>query len=218
MADLSLQAQAKLLRFLEEGEFYRLGETNLVRVNTRVIAATNKDLDRMMADGSFRKDLYFRLAVVVVHLPSLNERYSDIPLLAKHFLVAFAKKLNKKFTALSPEAMAALKTHDWSGNVRELRNVIERGVLVGKGPILETRDLGIGTQTATREAQKAENDLAFPPLPPSGIDMAALQTSLEVFYMKEALRMAEGNVSKAAKLLHMNHHTFRYRRKRLGVR
>jgi DNA-binding NtrC family response regulator len=217
VGDLSLEAQAKLLRFLEEGEFYRLGETNKVQVKTRVIAATNKNLDSMMEEDLFRKDLFFRLAVVVVHIPSLNERRGDIPHLAKHFLVEFGKKLDKKFTGISPNAMDALQTYKWTGNVRELKNLIERGVLIGKGPKLKIQDLGIKEEHTTQRITNKENEISFPPISSAGVNLASLQESVEAFYIREALRMAKGNESKAARLLKMNHHTFRYRKKRLQI-
>ena len=215
VGDLSLDAQAKLLRFLEEGEFYKLGETSKVCVKTRVIAATNKDLERMMEAGLFRRDLYFRLAVVVVYIPSLNERREDIPYLAKHFVVAFGKKLNKTFTGITPEAMEVLQTYNWTGHVRELKNLIERGVLIGKGPALQLKDLGIGDTPTSRSRKKTDQDISFPPIPPTGVDLPALQDELETFYIREALRIAKDNESKAARLLNTNHHTFRYRKKRL---
>jgi len=218
VGDLSLEAQAKLLRFLEEGEFYRLGETSKRQIQTRVVAATNKDLDNMMEEGLFRRDLYYRLAVVVVHIPSLNERREDIPNLAKHFLVEFAKKFEKKFTGISSDAMDALETFQWTGNVRELKNIIERGVLIGRGPKLTIQNLGIKGGYAAHMIKKEENDIFFPPIPPTGVNLASLQESLEAFYMREALRMAKGNESKAARLLDMNHHTFRYRKKRLQIK
>lgn len=217
VGDLSLDAQAKLLRFLEEGEFYRLGETSKVCVKTRVIAATNKDLEDMMEEDLFRRDLYFRLAVVVVYIPSLNERREDVPHLAKHFMVEFGKKLNKTFTGITPEAMEVLQTYNWTGHVRELKNIIERGVLIGKGPALQLEDLGIRDTPMSRPRKKSDQDVSFPPIPPTGVDLPTLQDELETFYIREALRIAKGNESKAARLLNMNHHTFRYRKKRLGI-
>jgi len=217
VGDLSLDAQAKLLRFLEGGEFYRLGETSKVCVKSRVIAATNKDLERMMEEDLFRRDLYFRLAVVVVYIPSLNERREDIPHLAKHFVVEFGKKLNKTFTGITPEAMEVLQTYNWTGHVRELKNIIERGVLIGKGPALQLEDLGIRDTPMSKPQKKADQDISFPPIPPTGVDLPTLQDELETFYIREALRIAKGNESKAARLLNMNHHTFRYRKKRLGI-
>ena len=145
VGDLSLEAQAKLLRFLEGGEFYRVGGTEKLRVQTRVISATNKDVDDLVEDGKFRDDLYYRLGVVRMQVPSLNERPEDILPLAKHFLLEFSRQFGKHFTGISPEAESALKCHRWRGNVRELRNMIEHGALAGKGPELTLKDLGLET-------------------------------------------------------------------------
>lgn len=217
VGDLSLEAQAKLLRFLEQGEFYRLGDTDRIRVRTRVIGATNKDLTRFMDEGLFRRDLYFRLAVVVVPIPSLNERREDIPLLAKHFVVEFGKKLNKRFTGISPDALEVLRTYPWTGHVRELKNIIERGVLVGKGPKLTSEDLGIEKDKAPFTGRPMDTDIFPPSIPSTGMDLPALRDSFEAFYIRQALNLADGNESKAARLLNMNHHTFRYRKKRLRI-
>jgi len=218
VGDLSLEAQAKLLRFLEEGEFYRVGGTKKLRIQTRVLSATNQDLDLMIGQGLFRKDLYFRLGVIKVQIPSLNERPEDIIPLAKHFLYEFSNKFGKAFTGITPEAQDALMSYRWTGNVRELRNLIERGVLTGQGPELKPRDLGI-EETKDGEASEQEKaHMGFTPLPPAGIDISSVQESLERFYIKEALKIAGGNESKAARLLNLNHHTFRYRRKRLNIK
>jgi two-component system response regulator AtoC len=214
VGDLSLEAQAKLLRFLEEGEFYRIGGTKKLRVQARVVSATNKDLDSMIQKGLLRKDLYFRLGVIKVEIPSLNQRGDDIIPLAKHFVLAFNRKFGKRFTGISPEAEASLISHSWTGNVRELKNLIERGVLTGKGPKLRLQDLGIEHADRSKLWEQAQSETRFPPIPPTGIDLNAVQESLEKFYIEEALKMAGGNETKAAKLLGMNHHTFRYRRKK----
>jgi DNA-binding NtrC family response regulator len=217
VGDLSLEAQAKLLRFLEEGEFYRVGGTKMLRIQTRVVSATNKDLDRMIGQGLFRKDLYFRLGVIKVQIPSLNERPEDIIPLAKHFLYEFSNKFGKAFTGITPEARNALMSYRWTGNVRELRNLIERGVLTGQGPQLKPRDLGIERIRGGEAPEQKNGPMGFPPLPPAGIDISSVQESLERFYIKEALKIAGGNESKAARLLNLNHHTFRYRRKKLHI-
>ncbi|MEN6447735.1 MAG: sigma-54 dependent transcriptional regulator [Syntrophaceae bacterium] len=217
VGDLSLEAQAKLLRFLENGEFYRVGSTQKLHIRTRVVSATNKDLGGMIEQGLFRSDLFYRLSVITVHVPSLNERPGDILPLANHFLVRFSQKFDKKFIALSAEAQDALKRHPWSGNVRELKNLIERGVLVGNGPELTLKDLGIDKTVVERgdiRQTKTPSPSAFPPIPPEGYDFEQAEKAFEKFYIEEALRMADGNESKAARLLHMNHHTFRYRRKK----
>jgi two-component system response regulator AtoC len=215
VGDLSLEAQAKLLRFLETGEFYRVGGTKKLQIETRIVSATNKDLDSMIENGHFRKDLYFRLGVIRVQAPSLNERRGDIMPLAKHFLMEFSNKFGKAFTNISENAKNALMTYNWTGHVRELKNLIEKGVLVGKGPMLEVEDLGLGKKSGNNTPKKATDEIVFPPLPVEGIDLASTQESLEKYYIEEAFKMAEGNESKAAKLLNMNHHTYRYRRKKL---
>lgn len=214
VGDLSLQAQAKLLRFLQDGGFYKIGGTRKTRIQTRVVSATNKDLEQMIEKELFRRDLYYRLGVIKVRVPSLNERQGDIIPLAQYFTSEFARKFGKDFIAVSPRARELLLSRNWTGNVRELRNVIERGVLVGSGPELMVRDLGIGDGISSEMSDKITGDAAFPPVPPGGIDFASLEESFEKFYLDQAFKMAGGNESKAARLLNMNHHTFRYRRKK----
>jgi DNA-binding NtrC family response regulator len=214
VGDLSMAAQAKLLRFLEDGEYYRIGGTKKLRIRTRVVSATNKDLDSLIKKGDFRQDLYYRLAVIKVEVPSLNKRPDDIIPIAKHFLVEFGRKHGKYFNGLSPQAESVLKEYRWEGNVRELRNIIERGVLVGKGPELTPRELCI-EDVNKGDTYNKQSEISFPPIPPTGIDLSSVQESLERYYIEEALRLAGGNESKAAQLLNINHHTFRYRRKKL---
>jgi DNA-binding NtrC family response regulator len=217
VGDLSLEAQAKLLRFLEEREFYRVGGTKRLQIQTRVVSATNKDLDDLMEKDSFRRDLYFRLGVVKVEVPSLNERRDDIVPIAKHYLLEFAKKFDKSFTGISPDAEAALTVFNWTGHVRELKNLIERAVLISDGPELTTQALGIGATNEANTEKRSKEELAFPLLSEAGLDLAAAQESLEKYYIEQALKMARGNESKAATLLRMNHHTFRYRKKKLLI-
>jgi len=216
VGDLSLDAQAKLLRFLEYGEFYRIGNTKKLKIKTRVVSATNKDLKKMIDNGLLRKDLYFRLGVIRVQIPSLKERRRDIIPLAKHFLYEFSKKFHKTFTCIAPEAETALKEYNWVGNVRELKNLIERGALIGMGPELTLRDLGIEGVNTIGVNKTDGNIPCFRPITPAGIDLSSVQKSLEKFYIEEALKMTGGNESKAAKLLNINYHTFRYRRDKLN--
>jgi DNA-binding NtrC family response regulator len=215
VGDLSLEAQAKLLRFLEEGEFYRVGGTKKLKVNTRVVSATNKNVEEMIEHNQFRKDLYFRLGVVRVEIPSLNERSEDILPMAKFFLYEFSKKFNKDINEITPEVKQALMSHNWTGNVRELKNMIERGVLITKEDALTVQDLGFVSQTPLESAKPAKQDSLFPPIPESGVDLTEIEKALEKHYIDEAYKMANGNESKAAKLLNINHHTYRYRRKKL---
>ena len=217
VGDLSLEAQAKLLRFLEGGEFYRVGGTEKLHIRTRVISATNKDIERLVESGRFREDLYYRLDVVKMRVPSLNERPEDILPLARHFLWEFSRGFGREFTGMTPEAERALLVHRWRGNVRELRNLIERGVLAGRGGELTVHDLGLETGGGDIPPDWDSRGRGFPPIPPEGVDFAALQESFERSFVEQAFRMARGNESKAARLLGMNHHTFRYHRKKLGI-
>jgi DNA-binding NtrC family response regulator len=215
VGDLSLEAQAKLLRFLELGEFYRVGGTKKLHIDTRVISATNKDIDQMIADGRFRRDLYFRLGVIKVKAPSLNERPDDIIPLTKHFLQEFSRKFGKKFTGISAEAETVLMAHNWTGHVRELKNLIEGAVLIGKGAELSLKGLDLDPKSQREQKAPIRDKNGFPFLPPEGIILDAQLQSLEKHYIEEALKIAKGNESKAAKLLNINHHTFRYRKKKL---
>jgi transcriptional regulator with PAS, ATPase and Fis domain len=218
VGDLGFEAQAKLLRFLNDGEFYRVGGTRRLKASARVVSATNKDLEASIAAGAFRADLYYRLAVVKVTVPALAERREDILPIARHFLVDFARKFGRTITGLAPEAEAALLAHGWDGNVRELRNIIERAVLVGKGALVTAKDLHLGPAGGAGEVRApAVTGPAAPPITAEGIDLEAVHSSLEQYYLKEALRLAEGNETKAAQLLKLNYHTFRYRSKKAGI-
>ena len=211
VGDLSLEAQAKLLRFLEEGEYYRVGGTKKLQIHTRVVSATNKDLDTMIEQEVFRRDLYYRLAVIKVEVPSLNKRRDDIVPIARHFLGEFSNKHGKSFTGFSLETEGYLKNYRWQGNIRELRNLIERGILVGLGPELIPQDLGLDGNRSDSSLPPAESQTGIPSLPDEGLDLQAL----EEHYIKEALEKASGNETKAAKLLRMSYYSFRYRRKKL---
>ena len=214
IGDLSMSAQAKLLRFLEDGEYYRVGGTQKRSVRPRVVSATNRGLPRMIEDGTFREDLYFRLAVVKIEVPSLAQRRGDILLIAKHFIVEFNEKFGKSFHGISPEAATALKAHRWKGNVRELKNIIERAVLMEDGEELTEAHLGLNMQSHSMGGE-TENAPPIPRLSEHGVDFSALLESFEKRYFEDALEMAEGNESKAAKLLGLTRDKFRYRKKKL---
>ncbi|MFZ0243901.1 MAG: sigma-54 dependent transcriptional regulator [Desulfobacterales bacterium] len=211
VADLSTEAQAKLLRFLEEGEYYRVGGTKKRMAQTRIVAATNKNLEEMVAAGGFRQDLYHRLAVIKIEIPSLNQRLEDIVPIAKHYLVEFASKFGKSYTGISAEAEKALKNFKWTGNVRELKNLIERAVLLGDGPLMDLHDLGVTPGCQGSGAAAA----GLPVLSPEGIDLPAVMAQIEKKYYQDALQMAGGNESRAARALNVSRDTFRYRRKKL---
>lgn len=211
VGDLSLDAQAKLLRFLEHGEFYRLGSTKKCQVKTRIVSATNKDIQAMIEQGLFREDLYYRLAVIKIWVPSLNERPDDILPIAKHFLVELSQKYQKNFLDISPEAEALMKNYQWKGNIRELRNIIERHVLIEEGPLLQLSGLRPSPKNGT---ETTAGNSPFQPLPDEGVDLAALEKHLII----EALKKAGGNSRQAADLLNMSYYAFRYKRKSIEGR
>ena len=213
IGDLDLDAQAKLLRFMESGEFYKVGSTIKKTIKTRVVSATNKNLNKMIHENTFRKDLYFRLGVIKINVPSLNERNEDTLLLVRYFLQIFNDKFEKKMTGISEHAAQLLKQFIWSGNVRELRNMMERAVLTARGTELTSKDLGLDEIERGRVMEDI-GETKFPPLPPTGIDLLEVRNALDKFYFKQAMKMAKGNETRAAKLLNIKHHTFRYQLKK----
>ena len=217
VSDLSLAGQAKLLRFLESGEFYKVGSTTKHKVNVRLVSATNKDLEELIAQDRFRKDLFFRLCVVKAKIPSLNERKDDILPLAKYFLYEFNKKFQKNLENISKKAQSLLLTHKFTGNVRELKNIIERACLIAKSDTLTREDLGLQPVPSDVPPPGPDNLKAQSvDIPDQGIDLGQLLKHIEKKYMAHALRLTQKNESKAARLLKMNHHTFRYKWKKLN--
>jgi DNA-binding NtrC family response regulator len=217
VGDLSADAQAKLLRFLESGEYFRVGGTRKYQVQTRVISATNKDLLSMSQKGEYRLDLYYRLAVVKIEVPSLNERREDILPITRYFLDKFSRKFRKEFTGLAPDAALALEQHNWTGNVRELSNLVERAVLLGSGTLLTQDLLGlddVAPPTLPQVSQDRHPLLST--LTADGIDIEGIIQAIEKSYFEQALSLSEGNTSRAAKLLNLSRDKFRYRQKRLS--
>ncbi len=214
VGDLSMAAQAKLLRFLEEGEYYRVGGTQKHRVRPRIVSATNRDLPKMIEDGKFREDLYYRLAVVKIEIPSLNQRPDDILPIAQNFLLEFGQKFGKTFTYISPDAEVALQNYHWTGNVRELKNIVERAVLMSDGPVLRAENLELKKIRLDEPDIKPDDMPVIPPLPASGIDFTSILNSIEKYYFDAALKMADGNESRAASLLGLTRDKFRYRIKK----
>jgi len=205
--------QAKLLRVLEEKEFRRIGGTQNIRVDVRIIAATNKDLEKAVAEGAFREDLYYRLDVIPIHLPPLRERVEDIPLLVLHFLTMMNQGLNKKIRTISPEAMKALQAHPWRGNVRELENVIERVVALTTGEAIELKDV---MDCLQRPAGFKESLLTT--LPPEGLDLDKVIGDLEKTLLLKALERTNWVKRDAAHLLQLNMRSFRYRLEKHNIR
>lgn len=215
VGDLNLEAQAKLLRFLDKGEFYKVGSTVKQQITTRIVSATNKDLDTMILKETFRKDLYFRLGVIKIEVPSLNERHEDVLLLADYYLDSFNTKFNKHLYKIEEDAKELLKLYTWSGNVRELKNMIERAVLTAKGETLTGGDLGLDN---IKIGVPMPDSQQYAPIPPTGVDLDQIRANLDEFYFKQAMELVNGNETKAAKLLNLKHHTFRYQLKKIMER
>jgi DNA-binding NtrC family response regulator len=197
--------QAKLLRFLEEKSFKRVGGAADIHVDVRVVAATNLNLEEEVAKGRFRRDLFYRLNVLPIAIPPLRARAEDIASLVEHFIHAFNAEFRKKVTGVSPAAAALLQRYGWPGNVRELRNVVERAMLLAEGPRLEARDF-----PALGAAQAPADQFE---LPPKGVDFEQLERSLVL----QALRRCGGNQTRAAALLGLNRDQIRYRIEKFGL-
>ena len=197
--------QAKLLRFLEEKSFKRLGGSVDIRVDVRVIAATNRNLDEEVKSHRFRSDLFFRLNVLPIVLPVLRSHAEDIPLLVEYFIDAFNSEFRKRVLGATPAAYSLLQSYGWPGNVRELRNVIERAMLLSDGERLDGRDF-----SAMTKAVSAGNDFE---LPATGVDLEQLERSLLV----QALRRSNGNQTRAGTLLGLNRDQIRYRIEKFGL-
>lgn len=189
LGEMALDLQAKLLRVLETGEFLKVGETKPTKVNVRIIAATNRDLQEEIRKGTFREDLFYRISVFQIHLPRLRERGGDIELLANQFMVIYAAKTNKKIKSISPNAMEALKLHPWIGNIRELKNTMERAVILTRGDQIELDALPVEVQQHAETKQKHQQFSAF--------ELA----SAEKLQIQKVLNYTNGNKTKTAELL-----------------
>jgi transcriptional regulator with GAF, ATPase, and Fis domain len=198
--------QAKLLRFLEEKSFKRVGGAADIQVDVRVIGATNRNLEEEVAKGSFRADLFYRLNVLPIRLPALREHAEDVPVLVKFFLDAFNTEFKKRIAGVSPAAQAVLQRYGWPGNVRELRNVVERAMLLAEGNLLEPADFGTLGKTTPAPSDPFT-------LPADGVNLDELERSLVV----QALKRSGGNQTRAAALLGMNRDQIRYRIEKFGL-
>jgi two-component system NtrC family response regulator/two-component system response regulator HydG len=197
IGEISPAIQVKLLRFLQEREFERVGGTQTIRVDVRVIAATNRSLPEEVAKGRFREDLYYRLNVVALEMPPLRDRKTDIPALVRFFLDRYAKENGKAIEDVAPEALALLSAYDWPGNVRELENAIERAVVLATGPHLEPRQLPANV----RPKQHA----GIPIIP------GATMAEIERYAILETMKATGGSTSKAAEMLGISTRTIQYR-------
>jgi len=217
IGDMGLTLQAKLLRFLEERAFRRVGGGRDVSVDVRVIAATNRRLDRAVAEGAFREDLYYRLKVVPIQLPPLRERKDDIPLLVEHFISKYNREFKKATAGVTERALQLLQSYDWPGNVRELRNVIERAMLLEHRERLDVQDLSGGILrrrgNGSGDSVAASRNGRVVELPDRGVSLRVVEKEL----VAQALEHADGNQSRAARLLQISRDALRYKMKKHGL-
>jgi formate hydrogenlyase transcriptional activator len=199
IGDISVELQPKLLRVLQEHEFERLGSNRTVRTNVRIVAATNRNLARMVAEERFRADLFYRLSIFLIPLPPLRERREDVPLLIRHFVNEYAQRMNKRIDVIPQAAMDAMQRYSWPGNIRELQNFIARAVILTRGPALDP---------PLSELQWVSEEIAPEP------------TSLEEAQRSHILRILEetkGRLAPAAELLGVPRTTLFYMVRRLGI-
>jgi Nif-specific regulatory protein len=197
---MSLAAQAKFLRFLQEREFQRLGGTRMQKANVRVIAATNRDLRQAVEKGTFREDLFYRLQVFDIQLPALRERISDIPLLADHFLAEFGQALGHHSMRLADEARDALMAHAWPGNIRELRNILESAAILSDDGEIERHHLSLQATPGSTPA-------------PASTDLSAIERQT----IETVLRETDGNKAKTARRLGLTRTQLYVRLRRYGL-
>jgi len=211
--------QVKLLRVLEKRTFRRVGGVNDINVDVRVIAATNRNLANQVQRGSFREDLYYRLKVVDLIVPPLRHRTEDILPLGEHFLKLFNDQFGKGFQGIGPEAREALLTYAWPGNIRELKNMMERTILLEDGPALQVSHLRLGqSRSELEDPLGSVAPFMEGPLPEEGFDLEGMIRELESSLVRRALEQAGGNQSKAAALLGLNRDKLRYRVKQYGLK
>ena len=187
IGEMAFDLQAKLLRILETGEFIKIVDTKPTKVDVRIIAATNRDLEKEIELGHFREDLFYRLSVFQIHLPALRERVEDIPLHIKAFVSAFSSKMGKNIRTISPEYIDALKKRAWKGNVRELRNAIERSLIIADGDTLTLDALPLNMQTSSAASTESY----------SGFDLSGV----EKMHIQKVLKYTKGNKTETSRLL-----------------
>jgi two-component system response regulator PilR (NtrC family) len=223
IGEMTTTMQVKLLRVLQDRRFRRLGGTEEVQADIRVIAATNQDLEKLVAGGRFREDLFYRINVIRMHLPPLRERRDDIPLLAEHFLTKYAEQMKKPVRSVAQASLPLLQMYGWPGNVRELENVIERAVALEQTPAIlpdslppQIRTPGSGRSEAL-EGRIPDPGVMLPDLG-EGFDLEARGEDFYRHYIALALERAGGVQVKAAEMLGMSFRSFRYYAKKFNIR
>jgi two-component system, NtrC family, response regulator PilR len=207
IGNMSLTMQVKLYRVLQEGKVRPIGSTEESDVDVRIIAATNKDFEKEIAEGRFREDLYYRLSVIPIQVPALRERREDIPLLARHFLERFRKTMEKPLDGISPEAMSKLEAYDWPGNVRELENTMERAVALETGREISSRVLPDRVLGYAEGPRGASQSIA---IPEEGVDFEKVVAATERMYLQAALEKAGGIRTRASEFLKITYRSFRH--------
>ncbi|ULA69428.1 MAG: Regulatory protein AtoC [Nitrospira sp.] len=213
IGDTTPAIQVKLLRVIQEREFRRVGGTQDVKVDVRIVAATNRDLEKAVAEGAFREDLYYRLDVIPIKLPPLRMRTGDIPLLSQHFLEKFAQESGKPVPTMSQEAMRVLLAHEWRGNVRELENVVERVVAFTMGSSVTDADIRGWLHKPVNNQQAVPSEL-----PEDGLDLEGLINTIEKDLLLKALERSQWVKKRAARLLRLNTRSFRYRLEKYEIK
>jgi two-component system nitrogen regulation response regulator NtrX len=208
IGDMSLRVQAKVLRVLQEGEFERVGGSQTLRVDVRVIAATNKNLEEEVRRGRFREDLWFRLNVVPIYAPPLRSRKEDIPALVQYFLEHYCRENGFRPKQMAPDAMTRLQSHDWPGNIRELRNTIERLVIMTPGDLITAADLPLSLQTPQPMINRT-----FQP----GQTLREVRDQVERDYILACLGATGGNVTQAAQILGIERSNLHKKMRALGI-
>jgi two-component system, NtrC family, response regulator AtoC len=203
IGDITAKLQLDLLRVLEDRQFFRVGGSEPVQVDVRIVAATNRDLPKAVADGTFREDLFYRLNVIPIHLPPLRDRLEDMPLLVEHFLEQLGAEMNRRVDEVASDAMAVLMSHTWPGNVRELRNVLERAMVVASGRVIEATDLGLKRPPCADVHE--------------GGALASLE-DVERHHVCRVLQETGGNISQAARTLGIDRATLYNKMKKYQLR
>ncbi|MBF0634600.1 MAG: sigma-54-dependent Fis family transcriptional regulator [Nitrospinae bacterium] len=213
IGETPLSVQVKLLRALQEREFKRVGGVKDIKVDIRVIAATNQDLSELIKAGKFREDLYYRLNIITLSPPPLRERREDIPILATKFIEKYSREDNRRITSVSGEAMSLLEKYNWRGNVRELENVIERAVVLATGPRIETDNLPDYSRNPPPQITAGAIEV-----PDDGLDLEAKLEGMEKEYLLKALEKSGGRKKEAARLVNLTFRSFRYKLSKYGIK
>jgi two-component system response regulator PilR (NtrC family) len=222
IGEMSPSMQVKLLRVLQERKYRRVGGTEEVPANIRVIAATNRDLAAMVADGKFREDLFYRLNVIPIRLPALRERLDDVPLIAEHFLTKYTREMGKPLAGFSPAAVDRMKSYPWPGNVRELENVVERAVALESDDRIQPDTLGehlrAGRPATPLATRRRDEPVVEDVLPASGFNLEQHLQDIERMHVERALQQAHGVQVRAADLLGLSFRQFRYLVKKYNLK